>query len=615
VGGAFVLLRDTVDALVYLGCMMDAGGYVHDWLELWVQNIAGIEQSIAGNRDNISNQSLDARWSNRARIMADADRQSIFQTGAETSHPLPTFFNLALTGAVHPASDGKRWEICCDDQLLQKNELPPYSTSLARYLYLPDAEEARFLSPAAAEAPGKAVRTAKEELGPLIPFNADGSLMLARRLAPLSLDEYATILSGGSWPGLGPGSKVFKLDGVYRTLQNASQVQNGEEHFFLSRSGRFGRLLEVFHLKLDLIAQTVALVRNFTNAEQLPFLNLSSESFRITLGDSSDNLPALWTARVSLASPGAAFALPLETSEARYFMAPGVVGPSIFRSMASGMPLAGTAAVRIRKVVSQDDGNVVIEGTLLSQERFTSFRNDLIWVRLALPAGRVDLCGNLTEGMAQGERRFRTLPQKFSESRSMALRATEGVRFANAPFETLPLLTSPFDLYSLGVVALQTLLVSSSNTLAIALDEILSLAQAAAELGTRENTDLFTRILSITSTDPRWLASLGPHRLLADDSIGGEKAVACVSPELWWKTIATIIRLFPGSVGKESFCTDLTDAPPFSLGSIYDQPIAVINDLLRQSRALLFSDWKFNSEVSSILRDLRKKHIASTNPG
>ena len=54
VAGIFVLLRDLHDSLVYLGCVTDAGGRVREWLELWVQNVDGLEASLPAHREAFS---------------------------------------------------------------------------------------------------------------------------------------------------------------------------------------------------------------------------------------------------------------------------------------------------------------------------------------------------------------------------------------------------------------------------------------------------------------------------------------------------------------------------------------------------------------------------------
>ena len=55
VGGPFVLLRDLADASVYLGCIIDAGLTVREWIEIWVQNLENFSTSFPAYRQNATN--------------------------------------------------------------------------------------------------------------------------------------------------------------------------------------------------------------------------------------------------------------------------------------------------------------------------------------------------------------------------------------------------------------------------------------------------------------------------------------------------------------------------------------------------------------------------------
>ena len=59
--GQLVLLRDLPDAMVYLGCLTDAGGRLREWAELWVQNVDGLESSLPALRETFSNHGMDQR--------------------------------------------------------------------------------------------------------------------------------------------------------------------------------------------------------------------------------------------------------------------------------------------------------------------------------------------------------------------------------------------------------------------------------------------------------------------------------------------------------------------------------------------------------------------------
>lgn len=609
VAGMFVLLRDTAEESIYLGCLVDQRGYPHVWLELWIQNINNFEQNLHSYREAFTNYGLDERWRRRAALLSRQDRGSKIEIESETIHPLPIYYDLAVSAPVSPKefASSRPWELCLDDALLENHSLPRYSTSLARYLYARDASNPVFLPMTTGSVRNESTREPQEVLGQVIPLNADGGLMMARKFVPLGLESYTDLLGGQPWKGIEEGNKVFKLSGVYRTLQNIDLVQQGGAHLFLGKRGSPGRLIEVFHLKLNLVLQCFRLVHEFVRQEQLPLLNLSADSFRVSLADTGTNLPFLWTAKASLAILGSAFALPIESTEARYFIAPGVSHTSIYRPVTATSAINATGAVRIREVLAQKDESVVIEGTIATQERIDASQTDLLWFQLSLSSGRVALFANLTEGVAQGERRFRTIPQKLPEHVSQAIRSAEGVRFPNVPFETLPIKSSPADLYALAVLAVRILLVNDENTLAVALDEIQSLAQTLAN-DQPEGVDFGVRVRGITAGDARWSASLGPHRLLNSQTLTAEQALNYLPGDLWWETIATVIRCSPGA-SSDSFAADLGDAPPLALHTVFEPAIAALEKLLLRSRTLLFVDWKYNSEINAVVQAALQRHL------
>jgi len=258
--------------------------------------------------------------------------------------------------------------------------------------------------------------------------------------------------------------------------------------------------------------------------------------------------------------------------------------------------------VRIRKVLPPDQDRTVLEGTLVLQDKLNASKHDLLWIRLPLPTGRVDLYGHLyaMEILAQGEARFRTVPQKMSETVVAALRQAEGVSFARSPFEVVPLLSSPCDLYALGVLAVRTFLVNDKNTLAIALDDVLSLArQVAAEH--KADVPLGARISAIFEKDGRYLTSLGPHRLIRE-AIEPKEAMELLPANLWYDTLGVIVSLFPG-VGPDSICKDYGDVPSLALETIFNRPLEELERLLVRSRSLIVIDWRFNREIHSAINE------------
>jgi len=605
--GSFVLLRDLHDGRVYLGCVVDAAGRVREWVELWVQNVDGLETGLPAYRETFSNSTLDARWSKHAEAFRDLDPENFIQTGLESTHPLPSYLDISGPQPVHPGSQdaGGRWELCCSDELLRKAGLPPYSTSLFRYLYQPAAgAQTRFIPVVTGAPQGPAtvpVSTALAGLDHHLAFNPQAGLMMTIGFAPFSLEDYVDLLGGKPWSGLMHGKKRLVFDGSYESLTDPTQVQNGSGHIFLGLHGKTGRFVEAYHLKLQLLAAILRNVRGHVERHQLPFLNLSADSFRVGLKQLGTDLPSLWTARCALVKTGHSFALPVETSEFRYFIRTGSAGASIYLPEGLSNSTRGSASVRIRKLLPPERGLTVIEGTLVSQEPLGVSQHDLLWVRLPLSGGRVDLYGHVyaAESLAQGEVRFRTVPQQLSESVVAALKAAEGTSFARSPFEVVPLLSSPCDLYSLGVVAVRTLLVDDKTTLAVALDEMLSLAR---QVGAEHKPDvpLGQRIRAIFERERRYMESLGPHRS-SRRGLSPEEGFRLLPPELWYDTLGVVVQLFPGA-GPDSICRDFGDVPPLALETVFSRPLEELEKLLVRSRSLILIDWNFNLEVAEAIQ-------------
>jgi hypothetical protein len=452
------------------------------------------------------------------------------------------------------------------------------------------------------------VKSVTDSFKGLYPFNPGGGLLLVRPLAPLALTEFSDILSGKTWAGFHCGREAVHLGAAYAKLEDAEEILYRGGHLFSGRSGKAGRLLEVFHLKLNLIFQALEETRAAIRIQQLPFLVLGEESFRLQLFEIGTGLPLFWSAQVDLAESNCALAISVGGSEARYFIPPELPGPSIYRPQTRSLAARGSATLRIRKILAPTPQGTSLEATLTADERLNVTASDLIHVRLPAAGGRVDLYGSVaeSEALAKGETRFRTLPQMLTEQVRNSLEQLAGAPIANASFEILPLLTSPCDMYALGVLAIRILLVDDEHTLPVAVDEMLSLAREVA-IEYQPGLAVGKRLQAIIEGDRRWSASLGPQRLVRDDSVR-QVAARTIPADLWWETLGVIIRLFPG-IGPDSYCQDLGDAPASALDQVFDDAISQIELLLLRSRSLVVADWNQNLEIhDAIYEVIAKKH-------
>ena len=606
VAGHLVVLRDLIDGRVLLGCILDAGGAVQEWIELWVQDAEGLSHTTAAFREALSNRVLDERWKGYFRSVSQTDPASVIRTGWEMANPPPVYVDLSSMAPMHPIDpqSGAKWELCRDDGLLRTKALPDYSNSLHRYLCIPQlAAETPFV-PVTPDAPSnESVLSASELTGGrrgLVPLNPSGGLMLVRRHCPIRLEPLVDLLSGETWEGVFHGRTMIDLGPTSEALKNSDPALTDGGWLFLGRHGQWGRLVETYHLRLRLLLDAVRAVQQTEQAAQRPLLNVSADSFAVRLSPPGSGLPFLWTARATLVDPGDAIALPIRTSNVQYFLH-AADGASVYRPASAGAAVQGRGTVRIRQVLPETGGMTILEGTFATQERFEVARYDLLWLRLNLACGRVDLYGQIEQAsaLAVGEWRFRTVGQRFGDEAVAALRAAEGVPMNETPFEIVPLLSSPCDMYALGVLAVRMLLVNRQTTLPVALDEVLSLARQLAQ-DYDESVGPGLRIRTLFEADPRWAKSLGPHRLTNQELPPGE-ALDLIPAELWFDTLALIVRLFPG-VGPDSLAKDFGDAPAGGIHKVFARAIEIVDDLVLRSRSLVVIDWRFNREVHSVVR-------------
>lgn len=616
--GHLVVLRTLLDAVVYLGCVSDAGGRLHGYVEIWVQSLQGLADSPAAAREALSNRVLDERWVKLFKAFDALDDQptgTLYRTGNETVPPAPLFYDAEKREIVHPvdAFSNSPWKLCTDDAKLMAKGLPAYSASLHRYLCADDKSPLVPITPGAPAGPNTAPLS--EITGPkggLVPVNA-GGLMLVKQYAPVALEPFLDLLSGAPWDGIFSGRSVVHLDRLNESLEEKGGSAGGADmadgRLFLGKHGKWGRLIETFHLKLRLLADCIAEVRALTAQTQRPLLNLTAQSFQVRIGDGvhAYALPFLWTAGAALVDPGDAVTLKMETSDAQYFLR-GLSAPgNVYQPESASKPAGGRGTLRIRKTMPESVG-LILEGTFATQDRLGGgpggpAKSDLVWLRVPVGSQRVDLFGHLEkeQALAAGEWRFRTERQRLPEPVLAQLKAAEGVPIPETLFDVIPLLSVPCDMYSLAILAARALLVDEGTTLAIVADELISLArQVGVEQPGATGTPLGERIRAIFQSDARWLNSLGPQRLTRE-KLTPQEAFDLVPANLWFDTLGLMIRMLP-AMGPDSICRDFGDAPRGGFHKIYDPALDMLDTLLIRTRSLIVIDWRFNREIHSVLR-------------
>lgn len=599
-GRALVVLRDTVDARVYLGCITDAEGGVVKWVELWVQNPEALAGSIALRRGQVTNALLDRRWQRTVRALERLAPGEMVHTGWESAPPPPAFIDVQSLEPVHPVEpSGEPWVLCRDDAALTAAGLPPYGASPHRYLHLVSASGGGAFVPVTPEAPASARTRSLREIVPsrpeLVPLNPWSGQVLVRAFHPVGFEALVEALSSDLREGFNKAAA-----GADKSGAGAATLPNGHSRLFLAHQGQAGRLVEALHLKLRALADAVEEVHAAVRQLQLPLLNLSAESFRAELGPEGRALPSHWTARCRLVDPGDVVEWTLPGGDARYYL-PARAGTLTVYRPPSGQPVLGRANVRVREVLPEGPGAIVLEGTFTTQERLDASKRDLVWFRMTAGGAPLNVYVRLekTQALAAGEWRFRSVPFTQPPEVVASLKSEAGTQLSDLPFEHLPLLSTPCDLYSLGVLAVRALLVNAKTSLPVAFDELLSLARQVA-VEHDKSVALGVRVARILSKDRRWVDSLGPQRL-TNEPLSPQQAFELVPAELWCDVLGWVVRMFPG-VGPDSRARDLGDAPPEGLQAVFLQPLEQLDDLLVRSRSLLAVDWKFNREVHLAIR-------------
>lgn len=598
-----VLVRTGVDVRVLLAALIDRGGAVREWLEVWLQTLPNPNQYPRAGYDG-GNAALDARWDALANSILRADRTKVLATGLEYQAPSPLWVD-AEKGEPWPPAAGEAAdiELCTNEAALAAAGLPSYAGSVTRHLWRKGRPEEGFFRVAGSDALPTSVPLWAAATGSLLAINPQAGRMLVRRHAPFDLDAYADFLSGR---GLGRKNTnspfVFVDPSNEPPLDACDQLQQNGAFFIPTTRGLAGRFLETFHLKLMLFAQVVKAVRTSTELLQMPMLGLSSSSFRIDFAAPASELPILWTAQAALVDASLARVIPLPSTEKQRYQR--ITEPrSLIYSAPLGVPPArGEGALRIRKIVTEAE-RFILQATLATDEYVAVQDSDLIYLELQVPGhAPVPVFGKLdaSEALNVHERRFQSFPSQWTPEVHAILNRMEGHVFRQVRFEAVAQLGSRHDLYSLGVIGTKILLTHSRHTLAESVDDMLSLARA---MGRVDGISAAQRAQQLALADARWHTALGPQHH-GHGCATPEEGYRWIPMELWWDAVATMTRFFPGA-GVFSHAPDFNDSTELPLHKTYDEPLRDLERLIQHSRSLLLSDWFANREVARVIQRLR----------
>jgi hypothetical protein len=603
--GPFILLREVPGSRVYLGAICDAEVRIQEWIEIWVQTVEMKEMAFAGYQEQLSNHVFDQYWRADCAVAKKTIPDKVIVTAMEHDNPGPILIKqappggntfLALTQVSH-------WRLCKSDSALTSLGLPPYSTSPYRYLYEPEASGTATFLAVSSDAPANAHVQSVDRLNALpevrIVFNPHAGLIRILRFNPLELERYLRILEGAAWDETAPEITALAPNSQYAQLRAWSASPKGLPFLLHGANESANRLNEIAFLKLAALLDMFKEVRAQVGAHQLPLLNLSLSSFRVSLPGVGDQFPALWAAKCALVKPGQAYPLKIRSTEQRYFIRLGRIEPSPYLPEGLGAHSFGIGSVRIRNVITESEGTV-LEGTLVAEDYLGLDSHDLLWFKLSVGEQRLEFFAHVytSEAVGPREARFRTVPTQLAEAVTGHLQRAAGTVFARSPYEIWPLLSSPCDMYSLGVMAVRILLANNQSNLPVVLDEVVGLARHLGKAKPGEPS-LPDELNAAFDRDARLLDLVSPHNLIES---GGspQEARNKINLDLWLEAISIVLRLFPGT-GVHSFCKDLGDVSPLALETVFDRPIEELERLLLRFRSVLLPGLSANEEIAAII--------------
>jgi len=601
----FVLIRELPGSRVYLGAVCDEQARLQEWVEVWVQTLDLRDIAFSGSQERLTNFSFDQRWRSEHQMYLSNLPETVIVTGMETNNPRPLLVKRPADQDRSPFApvEPVAWRICKDDAMLESFGLAPYSTSPFRYLYDPDATGAKTFIATAADAPANSHVQGLERLKELprvhALFNPQAGLIRVTRFSPLGLEDYVQVLEGRPWSGAGPEATRLFQKGVYADLQAWSASPKGMP--FLLHGGRDSAdpFNEVLFLKLSALLAMFEAVRTYVKTHQLPLLNLSPASFNVQLPEVGEQFPALWSAKCQLVKPGQAYALKIKSTEQRYFLRLGRIEPSPFLPEGLGAHSFGIGSIRLRNVKDDADGTV-LEGTLVAEDYLGVDPQDLLWFKLPLSEQRLEFHAHVyaSEAVGPKEARFRTVPAKLPEPVVAALKRTAA--FAKSPYEIWPLLSSPCDLHSLGILATRMLLANSQSNFPVIVDDVLGLARRLGKDPAKEDK-LLPELEPLLEREPTLFDLASPRSLVEPDRPAAQ-AWSRIQKDLWLEAVGFLLRLFPGT-GSQAYCKGFGDVSPLALEMVFDRPVQDLATLVRCLRSILAPSLAANEEIATLLRE------------
>ncbi len=578
----------------FLGCLIDADDRVLDWLALEFQaRPAEIARPIA---NRLTNQVLDDLWKNSVRGIKAAGVDDV-ATGWELRHPPPLALHRRSRTLEYFSLDGTApLRLCTDAGKLAAAGLPDYAGSCARYVTVdrPDAPTEFFAAEEPVVAPGRSLIDLMAERD-YLPINPGCRFVRCRIAAPIDPASLADVFGGAPWSGLKAGRDMVDVGGLVQIVTDRNRPPTSSS-LFLSRHGHWGRTIEGLHLKIKMLSDMAVSVRALLTDMHRPILSLSLSGFAVRVSSPSVGLPFLWTAQVGFVDTGIAIPIEIAAGSAEIFTPAVGLPSSIYQPQRADVrAVAGHADFRLRRVETDAQNQVLIDGTLVARE--TEMPADAVLsIRMNLSGREISLAGTASPGVAPGEWQFNGTLQSQQPETMAALKAAEGAVFHNIWLDILPNCDAAFDLYALAVCFTRVLLGGSANPLPALMDDLHALARLLAPEGANRGD----RLIKLITEDERFKKSFGVENVFLDPQLR-QSAPEMIPMEIWRKLLESLLKMLPGIL-PDAFLRRYGGVRGKNQAACFDSLCDSLTSLLVQTRSLMVIDWRMNREIHAVIR-------------
>jgi len=590
---SFSVLREGIDCRVLLGCLLDGVGGVLDWCEVWVQALP--PATPEGLPALLMNCAADASWRRlRERLLADTMVHGWWE---ELSEPLVVDL---LTDVARPTSVvlGCPCAVETDEARLADAGLPPYGTTLTRYLRVEEAPPVWI--PLTEGAPtGAATTTLSDVLelpSPLL-LNPAGGGVLVRRLESCDLRGYLQLLEGTSLSDAYGGERTTELGALPIAEEQWRRLALSDWHYLAGSRGAAGRAVETFHLKVRLLHGLADALRDTIEALRQPILNLSPDSFRVALPVSAEGgLPMLWNAGIRLVDRGVPVAVEGEDGTPFGFLRGANVDTAYSPAIATGRH-AGRGRIRLHKAVAEAAGGVRVNGHLAIRELPVHADHALLRFRLEVEGVPLWFRATLdTATSVEGECPFTSFTCPAPATAIEALVAEKYLDFPDAHYEFVNVTDLGYDLISLGLLGTRVFLCGPEQSVRERAQDLRTFASSL------EEGQLVPQIVAALRQDAAVASRFGPGCLAMAGDVSPEEVASVVPIDQWGQLLGVLIRLFGDR--PESYHRPPRDG--FSngkAGMMLQRLLADLRALTLASRGLIVPDWEANAEIQSLLDD------------